>query len=80
MEAAGIVIPASPETAGQRFAGKQTAPSGKAIKMQSLRAAVTILFAAAAFILPAVGTVTASSTAAAPLAAATATPDDTPWT
>lgn len=47
--------------------------------MRSLRAAATILFAAFAFILPAVGTAGASPTTAAPLAAAAATPDDTPW-
>jgi hypothetical protein len=43
--------------------------------MHSFRAAVTIIFAAAAFILPTVATVTVSS--AAPLASAT--PSDSPW-
>jgi hypothetical protein len=47
--------------------------------MRSIRAAATILFAAAAFILPAIGTASASSTTASSVAPATATPDDSPW-
>jgi hypothetical protein len=79
MDGAANVIPASPETAGQQIAGKQPALSERPRKMRSLRAAVTILFAAVAFILPAVGTASASSTTASPVAPATATPNDTPW-
>jgi hypothetical protein len=44
--------------------------------MHSLRAAVTIVFAAAAFILPTVATATAST---ATTVSASATPDDSPW-
>jgi hypothetical protein len=47
------------------------------MKMRSLRAAVAILCTAAAFILPAAATIGGSQLA--PLAASTATPDDTPW-
>jgi hypothetical protein len=79
MEATGNVIPASPETAAGVSSARLPLPQERPRKMNSLRAAVTILFAAAAFILPAVGTAVASQTAAAPLAAAASTPDDTPW-
>jgi hypothetical protein len=44
--------------------------------MHSLRAAVTIVFAAAAFILPTVATATAST---ATTVSASATPADSPW-
>jgi hypothetical protein len=47
--------------------------------MRPLRAVVAITFAAVAFILPAVGTASASLTSTGSLAASTATPDDSPW-
>jgi hypothetical protein len=49
--------------------------------MQSLRAAVTILFAAAAFILPTVATATASqaATVGSHVTPTSYAPDDTPW-
>ncbi|MEN3361065.1 MAG: hypothetical protein V7637_5047 [Mycobacteriales bacterium] len=49
--------------------------------MQSLRAAVTILFAAAAFILPGVAAATASqaATTGTSVTPSSYAPDDNPW-
>jgi hypothetical protein len=46
--------------------------------MRSLRAAATIFFASAAFILPAIGTASTSQIAAGPVTSA-ASLDGTPW-